>query len=116
MHTAHNEYSQLQHWEPVIEAYPHINFVLAHAAKDHYRKCIKVIKKYSNVYVDTSTLSCDRTRHVYEEVGPSKILFASDFPYSHPAVELAKFEVLISNKDDLEMILWKNAFELIELE
>lgn len=109
IHTAHDEGCQPTLWEPVFHAYPRINFVLAHGSKDLYKVCADVIKKYPNVFVDTTTLSFNRTRHIYETAGARKILFGSDYPYSHPAVELKKFEVLIRDQKDLEMILFKNA-------
>lgn len=115
IHTAHDEHSQPRIWKPVIAHYPNINFILAHGGKDHYRKCTELAIKFSNVYVDTSTLSYNRTRYVYENIGPEKILFASDYPYSHPAIELKKMELLIKNKDDLKLILHKNAARLLDI-
>ena len=47
--------------------------------------------------------------------GPEKILFASDYPYSHPAIELKKIELLVKNKGDLDLILYKNAKRLLGL-
>lgn len=115
IHTAHDGHSQPRIWKPVIAHYPNINFILAHGGKDHYRQCAELAVKYPNVYVDTSTLSYNRTRYIYENTGPEKILFASDYPYSHPAIELKKIELLISHKGDLELILYKNAARLLGL-
>ncbi len=115
IHTSHDEHSQPGRWESVIAGYPDINFILAHAGKDYYKKCTEFAIKYKNVYVDTSTLSLNRTRYIYERAGASKIVFASDYPYSHPAIELQKFKVLISNKADLEDVLYKNALKLLEI-
>jgi len=113
IHTAHDEHSQPRIWGPVCAKYPHINFILAHGGKDHYRKTTELAIKHSNVYVDTSTLSYDRTRYIYENAGPEKLLFASDYPYSHPAIELKKIELVISKEEDLKMVLHKNAARLL---
>jgi len=115
IHTAHDEHSQPRIWEPVIKRYPNINFILAHGGKDHYRKCTELAIKYPNIYIDTSTLSYNRTRYTYENAGPEKILFASDYPYSHPEIELRKIQLLVKNKEDLELILCKNAVRLLGL-
>jgi len=115
IHTAHDEHSQPRIWKPVIAHYPNINFILAHGGKDHYRKCTELAIKYPNVYIDTSTLSYNRTRFIYENTGPEKLLFASDYPYSHPAIELLKTQLVITKKDDLEMVLYKNAARLLGL-
>ncbi len=113
IHTAHDEHSQPRIWKPVITHYPNINFILAHGGKDRYRQCTELAMKYPNVYIDTSTLSYNRTRYAYENAGPEKILFASDYPYSHPLIELNKIELLIKDKKHLKMILNDNAARLL---
>ena len=115
VHTAHDEHSQPRVWKPLIAHYPNINFILAHGGKDLYRQCSEIAVKYPNVYIDTSTLSYNRTRYTYENAGPEKILFASDYPYSHPAWELLKIELLVKNKDHLRMILYENAARILGL-
>ena len=115
IHTAHDEHSQPRVWKPVITHYPKINFILAHGGKDRYRQCNELAMKYPNVYIDTSTLSYNRTRYSYANAGPEKILFASDYPYSHPGIELKKMQLLIKNKKDLDLILYKNAVRLLGL-
>lgn len=113
IHTAHDEHSQPRIWKPVLAKYPNINFILAHGGKDHYRKCTEMAITMPNVYIDTSTLSYNRTRFIYENAGPEKLLFASDYPYSHPALELKKKELVITNKEDLELVFHKNAARLM---
>ncbi len=115
IHTAHDEHYQTRIWKPVINHYPGVNFILAHGGKDHYRKCCELAIKYPNVYLDTSTLSYNRTKYIYENAGPEKIVFASDYPYSHPAIELKKFELCVTNKEDLKLVLYRNAHRLLGL-
>ena len=115
VHTAHDEHSQPLVWKPIIARYPRINFILAHGGKDRYLQCNELAAKYPNVYIDTSTLSYNRTRHTYAHVGAAKILFASDYPYSHPAIELKKIQLLVKSKRDLGLILYKNASRLLGL-
>ena len=115
IHTAHDEHSQPRIWKPIIVKYPNINFILAHGGKDHYRKCVELAIKCPNVYIDTSTLSFNRTRFIYENAGPEKVLFASDYPYSHPELELKKIELIVNKKEDLDMILYKNITRLLGL-
>lgn len=115
IHTAHDEHSQPRIWEPVMARYPKINFIMAHGGKDRYRQCNEVAIKHPNVYIDTSTLSYNRTRHTYANAGAEKILFGSDYPYSHPGVELKKLQLLVKDKKDLGLILYKNAVRLLGL-
>ena len=113
IHTAHDEHSQPRIWASIISQYPDINFIMAHGGKDHYRKCTELAIKYPNIYIDTSTLSFNRTQYMYENAGPEKLLFASDYPYSHPAIELKKIELVITKQEDLDMVLHKNAVRLL---
>ena len=115
IHTSHDEHSQPRIWQPVVAKYPGLNFILAHGGKDHYRKCTELAIQYPNVYVDTSTLSYYRTQYIYENAGPEKLLFASDYPYSHPEIELKKIQLAVTKKDDLELVLFKNAARLLGL-
>jgi predicted TIM-barrel fold metal-dependent hydrolase len=115
VHTAHDEHSQPRLWEPVMARYPKINFIMAHGGKDRYRQCAEVAMKHPNIYIDTSTLSYNRTRYTYAQVGAGKIVFASDYPYSHPAIELKKIQLLVKDKRDLGLILYKNAARLLGL-
>ena len=115
VHASHQERSRPQDWEPLIRTYPQLTFILAHGGKDCYRQCAELLAKYENAYADTSTLSYNRTKVLYRKVGADKILFASDFPYSHPAIELKKFEVLISDQTDLSKILYGNAARLLKI-
>lgn len=115
IHTAHDEHSQPKLWEPIIARYPKINFIMAHGGKDRYRQCNEVAIKHKNAYIDTSTLSFNRTRYTYVTAGPGKIVFASDYPYSHPAIELTKMRLLVKDKKDLNAILYQNATRLLGL-
>jgi len=113
IHTAHQPPSHPDLWEPFFKEYPKINFILAHGGKDRYRACADVVEKYDNAYLDTTTLSYQRTGYLYKRLGADKILFGSDYPYSHPAIELKKYELLIKDKSDLEKILHANAAQLL---
>ena len=115
VHTSSKPASSPGEWEPILKEYEHINFVLAHGGKNHYRACAEIASKYPNVYVDTTTLSFHRSRCIYQTVGSEKIVFASDYPYSHPAIELKKYEVIVPDKNDLKNIHYKNAQKLLGL-
>jgi len=115
IHTAHDRDSEPLKWEKEVAKYPTINFIFAHGGKDLYESCTKILKKYPNVYADTSTLSLNRTRYMLKHAGPEKILFASDYPYSHPGIELKKFDVLTKDKKALDLIHYKNAKKILGL-
>jgi len=47
--------------------------------------------------------------------GAHKILFGSDAPAMHPAVELAKIDALTLSDDERRMILYENAHRALRL-
>ena len=113
VHTDHREGSTPLDWETVIQQYPQLSFILAHGGKDRYRDCAAVVNRYPHVYVETSTLSYNRTKYLLRNVPIEKVLFASDYPYSHPAIERAKYEVLIHDNEDLQKVYYLNACRLL---
>ncbi len=78
--------------------------------------CIEIAKELDNVFLETSTVlfQC-KIEKAIKEVGPSKILFGSDAPALHPAVEKLKIETLRISDSVKEMILGGNARELLNL-
>ncbi|MBN1689127.1 MAG: amidohydrolase [Candidatus Omnitrophica bacterium] len=95
IHTAHEHHSHPILWEGIFLRHRKISFILAHAGKDAYRDAAAIALKYPNVYLDSATVSFRRTQYLIQKVGPGKLVFASDSPYSHPAVESLKYELLL---------------------
>lgn len=96
LHTGHEPRCHPSQWLHIFKAYPKTFFILAHSGKDVYREGIQIAKRLSNVYLDTSTLSYYRTGVILREAGPRKVVFASDIPYSHVGLEIAKFKFLLA--------------------
>ena len=116
MHTDHElAANHPKTWETYIQKYPTIDFIMAHGGKSAYKICAEILKKYPNAYCDTSTLSFNRTRWIYEHAGAGKMLFASDYPYSHVGIELPKYRLIVKDKQDLEDILVHNAKKVLGL-
>lgn len=115
LHTDHLPQLRVEDWEKTLRAHPRVNFVLAHGGKDHWQHAAHVAITLPNVYLETSTLSYNRTRMLLERVGPQKIVFGSDYPYSHPYLEKKKYELLVEDERALELILAENAKKLLRL-
>lgn len=107
-HTEHDCFREnARHWEAAI-AESGAAMIIAHGGKDGYRGVARIVPKYDNAFVDTTCASYNRTRVLYNELGPRKLLFGSDMPYSHPLVEIQKWR-LVATKRDLKYIFYKNA-------
>ena len=75
----------------------------------------EISRELRNVYLDTSTLSFNRTRIIIEMAGVDKIVFASDYPYSHPLMEIQKIKLIVKDKNSLDKIFYKNAKRILKL-
>lgn len=86
--------------EMLAGQYPELNFIVPHLGgfSDDWMTHLQVIDqlcRYPNVYADTSGVRYwDALRLAVQRAGPHKLLFGSDGPLLHPAVELCKIRQL----------------------
>lgn len=73
--------------------------IVAHCGKDSYRRFAEAARKFPHVYADTTCVSLNRARIVFDILGPDRIVYGSDLPYSHPAVEFAKFNLFLTEEE-----------------
>ena len=100
--------------------YPDVDFVIAHLGSflDDFRALQQVVDqlvRYPNVYADTSAVR--RFDYIVEAVkraGPRKLLFGTDGPWLHPALEKYKIKLLKLSPEDEMLILGRNALRLMQ--
>ena len=86
--------------ELVAPEYPDVAFVIPHLGSfaDDWRAqrtVIDLLARHPNVYADTAGVRrFDLLAEALRRAGPRKVLFGSDGPWLHPAVELSKIRVL----------------------
>lgn len=99
--------------------YPEVPFVIAHLGSfaDDWRQHRQVMDQlalYPNVYADTSGVRWfDHLREAVARAGAHKLLFGSDGPWLHPALELAKVRLLRLPPRDEALVLGGNALRLL---
>lgn len=99
--------------------YPDVNFIIPHLGSfaDDWRSHLRVIDqivRFPNVYTDTSGVR--RFDYLVEAVkrgGVGKILFGSDGPWLHPALELQKVRLLGLPPKPEALVLGKNLIRLL---
>ena len=105
--------------ELLAEQYPDVNFILPHLGSfaDDWRAQLTLIDhlgRHPNIYTDTAGVRrFDLLEQAVHRAGAHKILFGSDGPWLHPAVELAKVRVLGLPREDENLILGGNLLRLI---
>lgn len=99
--------------------YPDVNFIIAHLGSftDDWRAHQQVtyqLERYPNVYADTSGVR--QFRYLVQAInrgGPRKLLFGSDGPWLHPALELYKIRLLGLSPRDESLVLSGNILRLL---
>jgi len=100
--------------------YPEVNFIIAHLGSfgDDWRAHQQVIDqlvRYPNLYADTSGVRrFDYIVQAVRRAGPQKIIFGSDGPWLHPALELHKIRLLGLPAEEEALILGRNMLHLLQ--
>ncbi|MEH1825230.1 MAG: amidohydrolase family protein [Nostoc sp.] len=106
--------------ELLASEYPDVNFIIPHLGSfaDDWRAHLRVIDqiaRFPNVYTDTSGVRrFDYLVQAVQRGGVHKILFGSDGPWLHPALELHKIHLLGLSSWQEALVLGKNLLRLIE--
>jgi predicted TIM-barrel fold metal-dependent hydrolase len=104
--------------ELLATEYPDVNFIIPHLGSfaDDWRAQIAfvpLLERHANIYTDSSGVRrYDLLEMAFKRAGPEKILFGTDGPWLHPAVELKKILVLTDNRADLQKMLAGNFLRL----
>jgi predicted TIM-barrel fold metal-dependent hydrolase len=98
------------------ERFASVPIVLGHMAYRMASDAIAVAERARNIYLETS---CQWSLYILKAVqvlGPTRVVFGSDFPYEIPAAELARItEFPGFDKETMRRILGDNAAELLGL-
>ncbi len=102
----------------LAEAYPQLDFIVAHLGGAHNEikidDFIYLAQQLPNVYLDTSYTNCSwKVPEAIELAGAQKIIFGSDGPLIHPAIELMKVKVCPLTPEQSELVLWHNLARLL---
>ena len=74
------ELGHVHHYESWFEMYPNCKFILAHMNYHYPSKAISLLKKYTNVYADTSWQPIEVIKEAVDTLGSEKLMFGSDWP------------------------------------
>jgi predicted TIM-barrel fold metal-dependent hydrolase len=105
--------------ELLAEAYPDVAFILPHLGSfgDEWRAQLAMIDhlvRHPNIHTDSSGVRrFDLLEQSVARAGARKVLFGTDGPWLHPAVELAKIRALGANAADEALMLGGNLLRLI---
>jgi uncharacterized protein len=104
--------------ELLAEQYPDVAFIIPHLGSfaDDWRAQLALIDhlvRHANVHADTSGVRrFDVLQQAVQRAGAHKILFGSDGPWLHPALELAKVRLLHLAPADAALVQGGNLMRL----
>jgi predicted TIM-barrel fold metal-dependent hydrolase len=106
--------------ELIATDYPEVNFIIPHLSSfaDDWRAQISFVDmlvRHKNVFTDTSGVRrFDVLEMAYKRAGAHKIIFGTDGPWLHPAVEIAKVYALKLPEKELSLVLGGNWLRLTQ--
>lgn len=81
VHTAVDKYSRISYLVEVAKAWPHLNFIAAHAVLlSNHKDAIKALQSCSNLFVDTAWLNMEDLKLFKEKNLLDRVLFGTDNP------------------------------------
>jgi predicted TIM-barrel fold metal-dependent hydrolase len=99
--------------------YPDVPFIVPHLgsfADDWraHRTVIDCMTRHPNVFADTSGVRrFDDLLEAVRRAGPQKLLFGTDGPWTHPALELRKIRLLHLTPEDERLVTGGNLLRLL---
>lgn len=107
--------------EILAEEYPDVSFIIPHLGSfaDDWRAqttLIDYLVRHPNIFTDTAGVRrFDVLQQAIKRAGAHKVLFGTDGPWLHPAVEISKIYALRLNPRDQAAVLGGNVMRLIGL-
>jgi predicted TIM-barrel fold metal-dependent hydrolase len=100
--------------DKLAKRYPEAKIVIAHMIEQN---CTDVVKNNENVYLETSySQHPRRIEQAVKRLGANKILYGSDYPMGGGMeFEISKIKLAKIKKEEKDMILFKNAIELLKI-
>ena len=104
----------------VIKEFPKLTVIAAHlGGYQMWDDSIKYLVG-KNIYLDTSSslaiLDKEKAIEIIRKHGVEKVLFGTDYPMWSHEEELQRFYTLDLTDEERELILWKNASKLLNIE
>jgi predicted TIM-barrel fold metal-dependent hydrolase len=105
----------------LVPQYPDVSFIVPHLGSflDDWRaheRLLDQLARYPNLHADTSGVRrFDYLVRAVGRAGPRKLVFGSDGPWLHPALELAKIRLLGLPPAEEALILGGNLLRLLGL-
>ncbi len=111
------EYSQPEHFVPVLKAFPDLTIVLSHLGGFRTWDRLDLLLGYGNVWYDTAhvpgNVPDEQFAALINKIGADRVVFGSDYPFGDHAADRAAVEMILGA--DADAILSRNPERLLGL-
>jgi uncharacterized protein len=111
------EYSQPEHFVPVLRQFPELTIVLSHLGGFRTWDRLDLVLDYPNVWYDTAhvpgSLPDDQVGALIKKIGLERVVFGSDFPFSDHEADRVAIERILGT--DANEVLSRNPSVLLGL-
>ena len=110
-----------KHFDILASRYPKVTFIMAHSGNciKGLDICVKLAKKYQNIYLDTSGNATPRQgiiKKMVKEIGANKIIFGSDWTFFDLPWALGPLLYAKISDEDKKRILGENLARILKLD
>lgn len=116
VHSGHPIFTLPWSIEELAVAFPDVPLVMAHMGHGnvvYINASIDIAERRPNVYLETSGMPMHtKIAEAVERVGVERVLYGSDAPFHHPAVEILRVQVSGLGSGELEDVLHRNGHRL----
>jgi predicted TIM-barrel fold metal-dependent hydrolase len=101
----------------LARVYPDVTVIMGHMGMVYDTvDAIYIAPRYPNLILETSThVGSGRVLQAVEAVGAERVVFGSDFPASHPLVEMKKIEVVELPKEQEKLVMGENMAKILKI-
>ncbi|RPF53431.1 amidohydrolase family protein [Aquisalibacillus elongatus] len=116
-HTVFNPGASTKRLISLAEEFKNTNFILGHMGFGPAdTEGVEAALKMDHFFLETSQGSHLHIQETLKKIGASKIIFGSEFPLSHPKLELQNILLLDATDDELDLMLGQNIQNLLGLQ
>jgi predicted TIM-barrel fold metal-dependent hydrolase len=116
VHSGHPIFTLPWSIEELAVSFPDVPVVMAHMGHGnavYINAAIDIAERRPNVYLETSGMPMHtKIAEAVARVGAGRVLYGSDAPFHHPAVEILRVRVSGLHAPDLDRVLRQNSLEL----
>lgn len=116
IHSGHPIFTLPWSIEELAVTFPEARIILAHMGHGniiYINAAIDIAARRKHVYLETSGMPMhSKIAEAVERVGPERVLYGSDAPFHHPAVEILKVQKSGLSPDLVDRVLYGNAERL----